>query len=159
MSQPSPSDIWATAVRVATLRRLALSVLFTIATTSYQTTCTISERTFNKRQHANARYRVESLTLYALQHKLLKNGSIKKLEAPFPKGWTSNIFLVPKKTPGKYRLILNLKKLNQYVTYNKFKMDHIDQVLNMVFPNCFFLSVDLTQAFNHLSMHKDSVPY
>ena len=68
MSQPSPSHIRATAVRVATLRRLALSVLFTIATTSYQTTCTISERTFNKRQHANARYRVESLTLYALRH-------------------------------------------------------------------------------------------
>ena len=67
MSQPSPSHIRATAVRVATLRRLALSVLFTIATTSYQTTCTISERTFNKRQHANARYRVESLTLYALR--------------------------------------------------------------------------------------------
>ena len=64
----SPSHIRATAVRVATLRRLALSVLFTIATTSYQTTCTVSERTFNKRQHANARYRVESLTLYALRH-------------------------------------------------------------------------------------------
>ena len=68
MSQPSPSHIRATAVRVATLRRLALSVLFTIATTSYQTTCTISERTFNKRQHANARYRVESFTLHALRH-------------------------------------------------------------------------------------------
>ena len=68
MSQPSPSHIRATAVHVATLRRLALSVLFTIATTSYQTTCTVSERTFNKRQHANARYRVESLTLYALRH-------------------------------------------------------------------------------------------
>ena len=42
------------------LPRLALSVLFTIATNSYQTTCTVSERTFNKRQHANARYIVES---------------------------------------------------------------------------------------------------
>ena len=60
MSQPSPSHIPATAVRVATLRRLALSVLFTIVTNSYQTTCTVSERTFNKRQHANARYRVDS---------------------------------------------------------------------------------------------------
>ena len=68
MSQPSPSHIWATTVHVATLRRLALSVLFTIATYSYQTTCTVSERTFNKRKHANARYRVESLTLYALRH-------------------------------------------------------------------------------------------
>ena len=34
MSQPSPSHIRATAIRVATLRRLALSVLFTTSTTS-----------------------------------------------------------------------------------------------------------------------------
>ena len=47
------------ALAMAPLRRLTLSVLFTIATNSYQTTCTISERTFNKRQHANARHRVD----------------------------------------------------------------------------------------------------
>ena len=64
MSQPSPSHIRATAIRavaMATLRRLALSVLFTtIATNSYQTTCTVSKRTFNKRQNANARCSVDS---------------------------------------------------------------------------------------------------
>ena len=49
--------IWALAT--APLRRLALSVLFTIVTNSYQTTCTVSERTFNKRQHANARHGVD----------------------------------------------------------------------------------------------------
>ena len=47
------------ALATASLRRLALSVLFTIATNSYQTTCTVSERTFNKRQHANARHGVD----------------------------------------------------------------------------------------------------
>ena len=47
------------ALAMAPLRRLALSVLFTIATNSYQTTCTVSERTFNKRQHANARQGVD----------------------------------------------------------------------------------------------------
>ena len=47
------------ALAMAPLRRLALSVLFTIMTNSYQTTCTISERTFNKRQHANARHGVD----------------------------------------------------------------------------------------------------
>ena len=34
-------------------------MLYTIATNSYQTTCTVSERTFNKRQHANARHGVD----------------------------------------------------------------------------------------------------
>ena len=47
------------ALATAPLRRLALSMLFTIATNSYQTTCTVSERTFNKRQHANARHGVD----------------------------------------------------------------------------------------------------
>ena len=47
------------ALATAPLRRLALSVLFTIATYSYQTICTVSERTFNKRQHTNARYGVD----------------------------------------------------------------------------------------------------
>ena len=68
MSHLSPSRIQATChsgTCHSPLRRLALSVLFTtstttIATNSYQTTCTVPERTFNKRQHANARYRVES---------------------------------------------------------------------------------------------------
>ena len=65
----SPSHIRAIAIQAlatATLRRLTLSVLFTImtcsttiVTNSYQTTCTVSERTFNKRQHANARHRVD----------------------------------------------------------------------------------------------------
>ena len=50
------------ALATAPLRRLALSVLFTIATNSYQTTCTVSERTFNKRQHANARQGVDFTT-------------------------------------------------------------------------------------------------
>ena len=47
------------ALATAPLRRLTLSVLFTIVTNSYQTTCTVSERTFNKRQHANARHKVD----------------------------------------------------------------------------------------------------
>ena len=49
--------IWALAT--APLRRLALSVLFTVTTTSYQTTLYSLQEIFNKRQHANATYRVE----------------------------------------------------------------------------------------------------
>ena len=56
------------ALATAPLRRLALSVLFTIVTNSYQTTCTVTKRTFNKRQHANARYGVDFSIDHALQH-------------------------------------------------------------------------------------------
>ena len=40
----------------------------TIATTSYQTTCTASERTFNKRQHANARLLSRVITPHTSTH-------------------------------------------------------------------------------------------
>ena len=49
--------IWALAT--APLRRLALSVLFTIVTTSYQTTCTVSERSSIKGNTPMQTYRVE----------------------------------------------------------------------------------------------------
>ena len=49
------------ALATAPLRRLTLGVLFTIMTTSYQTTLYSLQEIFNKRQHANATYRVEFL--------------------------------------------------------------------------------------------------
>ena len=63
------------ALAMAPLRRLTLSVLFTIVTNSYQTTCTVSQRTFNKRQHANARHGVDFplsriMTWWQLGHSL-----------------------------------------------------------------------------------------
>ena len=39
-------------------------------------------------------------------------------------GWVSNIFLHPKKD-GSFRLILNLKPLNKFIEYRKFKMPSI----------------------------------
>ena len=57
---------------------------------------------------------------YAQQkiEKLLKTGCIVSLAQPIP-GWQSNIFLRPKKD-GSFRLILNLKPLNQMIEYKKF---------------------------------------
>ena len=47
------------ALAMAPLRRLVLSVLFTIMTTSYQTTCTVSERSSIKGNTPMQTYRVE----------------------------------------------------------------------------------------------------
>ena len=49
ITKPDPGNLPSGHCHRLPLRRLALSVLFTITTTSYQTTCTVSERTFNKR--------------------------------------------------------------------------------------------------------------
>ena len=58
----------------------------------------------------------------------------------------STIFLRPKKD-GTHRMILNLKSLNQYVTYYHFKMDTIRTAVEMMTPGCYMCSVDLKSAY------------
>ena len=63
-----------------------------------------------------------------------------------PEGFYSGIFSRPKKD-GSNRLILNLKKLNSYIKYQHFKMESIQNVIEILKPNVFMASVDLKDAF------------
>ena len=65
---------------------------------------------------------------------LLEDGSITEVEHLPTNGWLSNVFLVPKKDGG-FCMILNLKPLNKFIKYRKFKMDHIQLVLSLIQPN------------------------
>ena len=58
----------------------------------------------------------------------------------------SHIFPVPKKN-GDIRLILNLKPLNLHVSYEHFKMEHLNCALGLMEENCFMASIDLTDAY------------
>lgn len=78
--------------------------------------------------------------------KLLKMKVIKIVQH-HPNEFISPIFLVPKKTPGEYRMILNLKKLNESLPYHHFKMDTFESVLRLVKPGCYMASVDLQDAY------------
>ena len=82
---------------------------------------------------------------------LLANDSIAILPPEkLTSGWLSNIFLVPKKVPGEFRMILNLKGLNQYIQYRKFKMDQIYKVLDMIQPEMWATLINLVDAYSHL---------
>ena len=59
----------------------------------------------------------------------------------------SPIFLRPKKEPGVYRVIFNLKSLNQAVTYHKFKMDMLESAIRLMKPGCFMSSIDLHNGY------------
>ena len=59
----------------------------------------------------------------------------------------SPIFLRPKKESGAFRVIFNLKHLNQSVTYRKFKMDTLESAIKLMKPGCFMTSVDLQDAY------------
>ena len=95
----------------------------------------------------------ESHFMDAKIEELLLDGSIRQVPHPDPTGWVSNVFLVPKKD-GRYRMILNLKSLNRMIKYRKFKMDHIQQVLDLVTQNCVMSSLNVQSAFNQVAVHK-----
>ena len=58
----------------------------------------------------------------------------------------SSIFIRPKKDGG-HRLILNLKGLNQFVTYHHFKMETLQSIVRLVEKNCYMASLDLKDAY------------
>ena len=68
------------------------------------------------------------------------------------------IFLHPKKD-GPYRMILNLKSLNQFVEYHHFKIDTIASAIEMVTPGCFMASIDLKDAYYSVSIANQDRKY
>ena len=82
---------------------------------------------------------------------LLEEGFIIKLDAMIPNSWVSNIFLVPK-CQGGFRMILNLKELNKFIQYTKFKMDHIDKVVNLLCLFDFMGSLNLISAYGQVNL-------
>ena len=83
---------------------------------------------------------------------MLFKGAIK--EVPHEENeYISNIFLVKKKN-GKYRPVINLKKLNEYVSYNHFKQENLDLILKGIRKDSYFTSLDLTDAYFSISVDK-----
>ena len=77
---------------------------------------------------------------------LLAMGVIQEV-SHHPNEYISPIFIIPKQTPGEYRLILNLKSLNSYMQYHHFKMDTFETVLKLVKPGMYFASTDIRHGY------------
>lgn len=100
---------------------------------------------------------IEEQALDALIKELLDKQVIR--ECKHERGeFISPVFLRPKKN-GKYRLILNLKKLNKNILPIHFKMDTIHSCMNLMKRNCFMASLDLTDAYYSVSIHQESQKY
>lgn len=89
--------------------------------------------------------------------KLLDKGVIVETENENEQ-FISPIFLRPKKD-GKYRLIRNLKYLNQFIQYHHFKMDSLFSVLRMITPGCYMASIDLKDAYYCIPVSKNYQKY
>ena len=70
----------------------------------------------------------------------------------------SPIFLRDKKD-GKFRLILNLRHLNESIAYHHFKMDTLKTVIQLLTKNCYMASIDLKDAYYTVPIHKDFQKY
>ena len=76
---------------------------------------------------------------------LLEKGAIKPWNYTGT-GYVSNIFLRPK-PDGSFRMILNLKGFNKYIEYAHFKMESLNNILDLVLPNAYMCVLDLTDAY------------
>ena len=88
---------------------------------------------------------------------LLAKGVIEKCE-PSSNQYVSNIFVREKKD-GRFRVILNLKNLNQSVEYQKFKMETLESIVNLIRPGCFMASLDLKDAYYSVPVAMEDRPF
>ena len=75
-----------------------------------------------------------------------------------PGQFISTIFIVPKSN-GKFRPVINLKFLNEFVTYEHFKQETFMVVLDLIQKNDFFTSIDLRDAYFSIFVKKEFQRY
>ena len=64
-----------------------------------------------------------------------------------------------KRADGRFRLIADLRPLNQFVASPKFKSEDIRTALTMVNPGDFMTSIDLKDGFLHIPVHPSHCQY
>lgn len=70
----------------------------------------------------------------------------------------SSYFLI-QKPDGSYRFILNLKRLNEFIFAEHFKLEDIKTAINLVSPGDFMAHIDLQDAYFLVPVHKKSRKY
>ena len=83
---------------------------------------------------------------------MLAKSAIHKVTYNFQSGFYTRIFLAPKKN-GKWRPVINLKPLNQYLKKQHFKMSTPADVIQEVEEDDWLISVDLKDAYFHVPVH------
>ena len=89
--------------------------------------------------------------------KLVSQGVINHCQ-PRRDQFISSIFLVPK-PDGSSRLILNLKKLNNFIESVHFKMEDYKVACKLISRNCFMGKLDLKEAYYMISIHAEHRKY
>lgn len=83
----------------------------------------------------------------------LSQNVIERVFTKEPDEYISNIFVVPKRDGGD-RVILNLKRLNEYVLNSHFKMNSLNTAIDLMRKDCYMASVDFKSAYYSVSVRK-----
>ena len=81
-------------------------------------------------------------------------GVIEELESP--SDWNSPIFLVKKKTAGQYRLVCDLRKVNQECIGDSYPLPNLNHVLDSIGQDTLFTSLDLSKGFWQVAYTEES---
>lgn len=87
--------------------------------------------------------------------KLLEKGAIERVHTLSSPGYYSRLFLRPKHSGG-WRPIIDLKRLNPHIGGQRRKQETQYQVRAALRPNQWTFSIDLTDAFFHIPVHRQS---
>ena len=86
---------------------------------------------------------------------LLNSRCIVRLPARDPSGFTSSIFLVPKKEKNSFRMILHLKKLNEFLRAPHFRMESLRDVMRLVRSHSWICTCDIQDSYAHFGARVD----
>jgi len=84
---------------------------------------------------------------------LLEKGAIEVVKNCHTPGFYSRLFVVPKPN-GKWRPIIDLKALNQYIKVPKFRMESLQSIWESLVPGSYAFSLDLQDAYFHIPIHR-----
>jgi hypothetical protein len=99
---------------------------------------------------------ISTLKVQAIQDQilsLLQKQVIEKVRQVHSPGYYSRFFVVPKKTKGVWRSILDLSTLGRYVVKEKFKMETVESIRTCLRQGQWVTSLDFTDAYFHVSIH------
>tara|TARA_R110002050_G_scaffold11623_1_gene39052 strand:+ start:637 stop:1518 length:882 start_codon:yes stop_codon:yes gene_type:complete len=71
----------------------------------------------------------------------------------------SPIFAIPKKEPGKWRIILDMRYINKYQRVPKFKHEGLASISVLIKPGDWTTQGDISQGFHHIPVQKKHQKY
>ena len=84
---------------------------------------------------------------------LLEKGAIEPV-SDSSIGFISDLFVIPKRSGG-FRPIVNLKGLNKFIKTERFKMEGVGTLQEIIRPNDFFVKINLKDAYLTVPIHPE----